>query len=182
MNNNNVFSLIYKYCQKIMKFDVILNIFFVYKNCRKGCINNIKISEKQSNSFDKLLTNLGLYYQKYKMNESSYIYCISKNKIKYDLYKITKKHVIIKNPEKDRISKFLGYLCGNNVLLLKAKYKRLYRISFNYTIKNKSSELYSYICNELNIDNIYKEMKRITKMNKYYIFTNAYINFSIDLI
>ena len=89
-----------------MKFDVILNIFLY-----------IKINEKQSNSFDKLLTNLDLYYKKYKFKESSY---------NLPVFQKIRSILIIKNPEK------VGYLCGNEVLLSKDKYKKLYRISFNH--------------------------------------------------
>jgi len=192
MDDFEVFSLIYK-SKNFINFSIILNIFFVYKNCRKGFLFTYKTSEKQSNKIDKLLEHIGLYYQKYlNKNRQLYIYIISKNKIKYDLYTKHTSIPYIKNS--DKIGKHLGYLCDSKALYINSRRKR-YCIRFDYINSEYGCNLYSYVCTELNIDNIYKELNRVTKMNNIIkkilkkssskniiskILNNSYIKLSIE--
>jgi len=175
MDDEKIYNNLYKLFHKNnTNYDLhILNIYFVFKNIRNGCFISLNLSKNNSNKLDLLLDKLELYYKKYyiiRKDIKYYFYCISKKIIKKELFKHTKHMRSImrdKSMTTLEIGKFLGYECPGDVSNRNFR-KKVY--SFNIMYKtyevNSCKHLYSYICKELDINKIIKQLKLVNKMNR----------------
>ena len=177
----NLYKILYKNEYKVGHITNILNIYFVFKNIRKGCFIDLHITKNRSNKLDILLDNLKLYYKKYYIGRRTkdnkykkyYLYCISNTIIKKELFRFFRK----KNKEygsiqnylsSKEIGTFLGYECpgdweGNNMYR-----KKRYGFIINYKDSKccLNSQIYSYTCKELDIKKVIKQLKLVNRMNE----------------
>lgn len=182
-----IYKIIYK--NNTSYNSCILNIYFVFKNIRKGCFINLHLSENNSNKLDILLDKLKLYYNKYNQKDSKdYLYCISKNIIKKDFFgkyykikKFSRYFIPTSTPTITEIGEFLGYECPGDSSNCNQRKKTYY-----FYIKYENYTIYSYICKELDINKLIKQLKLINKMNRLlrkYLYNklNSEIVFTLTL-
>ena len=179
----NLYKILYNNEYKVKHITDILNIYFVFKNIRKGCFIDLQITKNRSNKLDILLDNLKLYYKKYYIGRRTkenkhkkfYLYCISNTIIKKELFRFFRKKnkeygSIQQNLSSKEIGKFLGYECpgddignkGNKVYR-----KKGYGFIINYKDSKccLNSQIYSYMCKELDIKKVIKQLKLVNRMN-----------------
>jgi hypothetical protein len=174
MNDVEIYKNLYKILStnkvKVRHIINILNIYFVFKKIRKGCLISLYITKNRSNKLDILLDNLKLYYKKYYIvseNTKYYLYCISNTIIKKELFeyfinKDGKYRSIQRNlsVSSEEVGKFLGYECPGDVDNRNHRNK-VYVFKTIY----KNNEIYSYICKELDINKVIKQLKLVNRMN-----------------
>ena len=133
-------------------------MLFRSKGIKKGCLLNYNVDN--SEYFDKILEKYKLHYTKnLDVRKKSYIYCISKKKIKKDLYlngrQINGKEMGI----------FLGYLCVHDISK-ENPCEKGYALDIVYNDGKTHSSIYAYCCLNLTLEIIIKQIKIVRKMNK----------------